>query len=105
MPGTSEMKDRYKEKNCKFCEKPHKKRGLYCGQSCANRDRPEYSPKVAENMRSVAIEYNRTPEAIAQQRLLSTGITIEDFAIDIPDTTDLSDYSEFLEGFERGEKW
>lgn len=56
-------------------------------------------------MRSVAIEYNRTPEAIAQQRLLSTGITIEDFAIDIPEIKDLADYSDFLQGFDRGEKW
>ena len=56
-------------------------------------------------MRSVVIEYNRTPEAIAQQRLLSTGISIEDFAVGIPDVTDLSDYSEFLDGFDRGESW
>lgn len=99
------MTDRYKEKNCKFCKKLHKKRGLYCCQSCANRDRTEYSPKVAEAMRKVAIDYNRTPEAIAQQRLLSTGLTIEDFAIEIPDITDLSDYSEFLDGYDRGESW
>jgi len=56
-------------------------------------------------MRTVAIEHNRTPEAIAQQRLLSTGIASEDFAIDIPEIKDLSDYSEFLGGFDRGEKW
>ena len=56
-------------------------------------------------MRSVAIEYNRTPEAIAQQRLLSTGITIEDFAVDIPEIKDLSDYSEFLNGYDKGESW
>ena len=56
-------------------------------------------------MRKVAIEHNRTPEAIAQQRLLPTGITIEDFAIDIPEVRDLSDYSEFLDGYDRGESW
>ena len=53
-------------------------------------------------MRKVAIEYNRTPEAIAQQKLLHTGISIEDFAVDIPtldpDLSDLNDY-------ERGENW
>ena len=98
------MTDRYKEKNCKFCEKLHKKRGLYCCQGCANSDR-EVSDKVRDNMRSVAIDYNRTPEAIAQQRLLSTGITIEDFAVDIPEVRDLSDYSEFLDGYEKGERW
>jgi len=101
---TSEMNDRYKEKNCKFCEKRHKKRGPYCCQACSNKDR-EVSDKVRENMRTVAIEHNRTPEAIAQQRLLSTGIASEDFAIDIPEIKDLSDYSEFLGGFDRGEKW
>ena len=99
------MTDRYKEKNCKFCDKPHKKRGLYCCQSCANRDRTEYSPNVAEAMRKVAIDYNRTPEAIAAQKLFGSGIASEDFAIDIPEIKDLSDYTEFLDGFDRGEKW
>jgi len=32
-------------------------------------------------------------------------MTVEDFAVDIPDIKDLSDYSEFLDGFDRGEKW
>ena len=98
------MTDRYKEKNCKFCEKLHKKRGLYCCQGCANSDR-EVSDKVRDNMRSVAIDYNRTPEAIAAQKLFGSGIASEDFAIDIPEIKDLSDYSEFLDGFDRGEKW
>lgn len=97
--------DRYKEKNCKFCKKLHKKRGLYCCQSCANRDRTEYSPKVAENMRKVAKEYNLTPEAIAKQKLLHTGLTVDDFAIEIPEIKDLSDYTEFLDGYDRGESW
>jgi len=59
-------------------------------------------------MRSVAIDYNRTPEAIAKQKQLHTsliGMTVEDFAVDIPEIKDLSDYSEFLDGFDRGEKW
>ena len=99
--------DRYKEKNCKFCNKTHKKRGLYCCQSCANRDR-EVSDKVRDNMRSVATEYNLTPEAAVKRNQLNTplaAMTVEDFAIDIPDIKDLSDYSEFLDGFDRGEKW
>ena len=101
------MTDRYKEKNCKFCEKLHKKRGIYCSQSCANSDR-EVSDKVRDNMRSVAIDYNRTPEAAVKRNQLNTplaAMTVEDFAVDIPDVTDLSDYSEFLDGFDRGEKW
>ena len=96
--------DRYKEKNCKHCGKLHKKRGPFCSQGCSNSNR-KVSDKVREGMRKVAIEHNRTPEAIAQQRLLPTGITIEDFAIDIPEVRDLSDYSEFLDGYDRGESW
>lgn len=87
---------KYKEKNCKFCSIKHRKKGPYCSQSCANRDRPEYSQKVADTMRKVAIEYNKTPEAIAQQKLLHTGISIDDFAVDIPDLPpDLSEYSDY----------
>ena len=102
------MMERDKEKNCKFCEKPHKKRGLYCCQSCANRDRTEYSPNVAEAMRKVAIDYNRTPEAAVKRNQLNTplaAMTVEDFAVAIPEVHDLSDYSEFLDGFDRGESW
>ena len=87
---------KYKEKECKFCSIKHRKKGPYCSQSCANRDRPEYSQKVADTMRKVAIEYNKTPEAIAQQKLLHTGISINDFAVDIPDLPpDLSEYSDY----------
>jgi hypothetical protein len=47
-------------------------------------------------MRKVAIEYNKTPEAIAQQKLLHTGISIDDFAVDIPDLPpDLSEYTDY----------
>lgn len=87
---------KYKEKECKFCSLKHRKKGPYCSQSCANRDRPEYSQKVADTMRKVAIEYNKTPEAIAQQKLLHTGITVDDFAVNIPDLPpDLSDYADY----------
>jgi hypothetical protein len=96
----------YKLKNCKFCNKEHRKRGPYCSQSCANRDRDEYSPKVAEAMRKVAVEYNQTPEAIAKQKQLNTSLasmTVEDFAVGIPDFTDLSDYD--LDGYDRADNW
>ena len=87
---------KYKEKECKFCKVKHRKRGPYCSQSCANRDRPEYSANVASAMRKVAIEYNKTPEAIAQQKLLHTGISVEDFAVNIPDLPpDLSEYNDY----------
>ena len=53
-------------------------------------------------MRKVAIEYNKTPEAIAQQKLFHTGITIEDFAVNIPDLPpDLSDFDDYS----KAEKW
>ncbi len=64
----------YKEKSCKFCKKLHRKRGPYCGQSCANRDRPEYSANVANAMRKVAEDYNRTPEALAKQAMFNTSM-------------------------------
>ena len=59
-------------------------------------------------MRSVAIDYNRTPEAIAKQKQLNTplaAMTVEDFAVDIPEIKDLSDYTEFLDGYNHAEKW
>lgn len=87
---------KYREKECKFCSVKHRKKGPYCSQSCANRDRPEYSANVSIAMRKVALEYNKTPEAIAQQKLLHTGITIEDFAVNIPDLPpDLSEYNDY----------
>lgn len=97
MPGV------YKEKNCKFCNNPYRKRGLYCSQSCANRDRPEYSANVSIAMRRVANEYNRTPEAIAKQKQLNTplaSMTVEDFAVGIPDLP-----PELPEGYDRADNW
>ena len=102
MPGV------YKEKNCKFCKTLHRKRGLYCSQSCANRDRPEYSANVASAMRKVATEYNRTPEAIAKQKQINTSLasmTAEEFAVDIPDIKTIDDFADYTEGFDRAEKW
>jgi len=99
MPGV------YKEKNCKFCNKEHRKRGPYCSQSCASTDR-EPTEAMREAMRKVAIEYNRTPEAIAKQKQINTSLasmTVEDFAVDIPDFTDLRDYD--LDGYDRADNW
>ena len=56
-------------------------------------------------MRKVATEYNRTPEAIAKQKQINTSLasmTVEDFAVDIPDLPpDLSDYTDYT----RAEDW
>lgn len=49
-------------------------------------------------MRKVATEYNKTPEAIAHQKLLNV-VASEDFAIDIPTIFDLPD------GYEKSEDW
>jgi hypothetical protein len=54
---------------------------------------------MREAMREVAVEYNRTPEAIAQQKLLHTGATIDDFYIELPD------FPELPEGYDHAEKW
>jgi hypothetical protein len=48
-------------------------------------------------MRKVATEYNKTPEAIAHQKLF--GIDSEDFAIEIPTIYDMPD------GYEKSEDW
>ena len=101
------MSGQYKLKNCKFCNKEHRKRGPYCSQSCASTDR-EPTEAMREAMRKVAIDYNRTPEAIAKQKQLNTtlaSMTVEDFAVDIPDVRDLSDYDDFLSGFDKASDW
>ena len=101
------MSGQYKLKNCKFCDKEHRKRGPYCSQSCASTDR-EPTEAMREAMRKVAVDYNRTPEAIAKQKQINTSLasmTVEDFAVDIPDVADLRDYDEFIEGYDRGENW
>lgn len=52
-------------------------------------------------MRKVAIEYNKTPEAIAHHKLLGLKLAAEseDFAIDIPTIFDMPD------GYEKSEDW
>jgi hypothetical protein len=54
---------------------------------------------MKEHMRKVAIDYNKTPEAIGKQKLFHTGISIEDFAVDIPTLYDMPD------GYEETGKW
>jgi len=92
------MSGQYKLKECPACNKEHRKRGLFCSQSCSNADRPA-TDNMRSAMRKVAVEYNRTPEAIAKQKMLNTSLatmTVEDFAVDIPDLPpDLSDWSEY----------
>lgn len=98
MPGV------YREKVCPVCDKVHRKRGKFCGQSCANSQRP-ISDNIRKNMRNVARDFNQTPAGIAQQKMFAnTVFKSEDFAIDIPVFRDVDDY-DILDGYEPGEKW
>ena len=103
----------YKAKNCPRCGVEHKKRGPYCSRSCGNvREHSEEDKKIrSEKLK----EYHLTPEGVATQKkmagiftALNKGqeiqiISQEDWAVDIPDIKDLSDYD--LDGFDRAEKW
>jgi hypothetical protein len=56
-------------------------------------------------MRTVAIEYNQTPEAIAKQKQFGTPLatmTVDEFAVDIPTIRDEYDLPE---GFDHAEDW
>jgi hypothetical protein len=91
----------YREKVCPKCQVKHRKRGIHCSQSCANTNRPA-SDKTKEALRKTAMEYNRTPEGIAQQKLFTTGIISDEFAVNIPTLDpDLSDYDDYY----RAEDW
>ena len=101
MPGV------YKLKECPACNKEHRKRGLFCGQSCANADRPA-TDNMRSAMRKVAVDYNRTPEAIAKQKQLNTplaSMTADEFAVPIPTIHTLDDLLDFTEGYDKAEKW
>lgn len=50
-------------------------------------------------MRKVAIEYHKTPEAIAASKLVNSPLSMEDYAIDIPDFRDLPD------GYDIADDW
>jgi hypothetical protein len=59
-------------------------------------------------MRKVAVEYNRTPEAIAKQKQLNTplaSMTVDEFAVDIPDVSSLDYYLDYTECYDKAEKW
>lgn len=92
MPGI------YKEKSCKYCGNLYRKKGIYCSHSCSSYDK---TPTDAQRnaMRKVAIEYNRTPEAIAKQKQINTplaSLTVDEFAVNVPSLDpDLSDYNDY----------
>ena len=58
-------------------------------------------------MRKVVQEWNKTPAAIAKQKQLNTplaSMTADEFGVNIPDIQELSDY-DYLDGYDRAEKW
>jgi hypothetical protein len=102
--------DRYKEKECPECAKKHKKEGKFCSQACSNSFRP-VTDRQRENGRNQIANYQQTPEGRAHLKHAATNMKAgtlvpqaEDFAIAIPDITDLRD-SEFLDDYQRAEDW
>ncbi len=60
---------------------------------------------MREGMRRVAIEYNKTPEAIAKQKQIGTPLATmngEDYAVGVPT---IRDYDDLPEGYDHGEDW
>jgi len=103
------MANQYKEKNCPVCNSTHRKRGLYCSQSCANSTRKQTTETVKKIKRTIA-DYQNSPEGLAnaqRQSLRASAmrndepmpVTIEDFAVDLPD------FPELPEGYDHAEKW
>lgn len=98
MPGV------YAKKICPTCKKEHRKRGLFCGQSCANvvaKTGTKHSEKTKEKITRKVNEYFQSPEGIATSHMVSRQnekraeinekirngdyiLTPEDYWIDIP---------------------
>ena len=98
------MPGQYRLKNCKYCGAEFRKKGVYCSQSCAASDR-EPTEAMRLKMKTVATEYNRTPEAIAKQKHFGTPLatlTGEDFAVDIPT---IQDENGLPPGYDHAEDW
>lgn len=105
--------ERYREKQCPSCGKIHKKRGPYCSRSCGgSRKHTEEDKKK----RSIKLkEYYQTPEGITTKKMISAVttaknlgkdvemLTIDEFAVGIPDVKDLNDYD--FDHYDRAEKW
>lgn len=110
------MPGKYKKKNCPACGIEHRKKGIYCCQSCSNSARvitDESKKKTSNSMR----EYADTPEGIAAAKRAAIRLSamqrgvdhdlvnIEDFAVDIPNIRSLDDYSDLIDGYDNAEKW
>jgi hypothetical protein len=105
MPGV------YKKKICPCCGVEHRKRGSFCSLSCSSKrsHKEETKEKISDSVR----EHYLTPEGIAQAKVNNRRVnamahdeippvTIEDFAVSIPELSpDISDFQDY----ERGEDW
>jgi hypothetical protein len=105
------MPNQYRKKNCPVCSVEHRKKGVYCSQSCANSNQKKTPEHVKKIKKSIA-EYQSSPEGVAnaqRQSLRASAmrndeplpVTIEDFAVDIPDIQDLPD----LDNYDKAERW
>ena len=105
------MPNQYRKKNCPVCSVEHRKKGVYCSQSCANSNQKKTPEHVKKIKKSIA-EYQSSPEGVAnaqRQSLRASAmrndeplpVTLEDFAVDIPDIQDLPD----LDNYDKAERW
>ena len=99
----------YRKKTCPTCGIEHRKRGAYCGQSCANAGR-EITDVTRKKMSRSALEYNETPEGLANARRTSMRttamnmgapppVTVEEFCVDLPN------FPELPEGYDHATDW
>jgi hypothetical protein len=103
------MPNQYRLKQCPVCYVDHRKKGVYCSQSCANSNQTKTPEHIKKIKKSIA-EYQSSPEGLAnaqRQSLRASAmrndepmpVTIEDFAVDLPD------FPELPEGYDHAEKW
>jgi len=103
------MPNQYRLKQCPVCYSEHRKKGVYCSQSCANSNQTK-SPEHVKKIKKAIAEYQSSPEGLANAQRQSIRasamrndeplpVTIEDFAVDLPD------FPELPEGYDHAEKW
>ena len=103
------MPNQYKEKKCPVCSVTHRKKGIYCCQSCANSNQTK-SPEHVKRIKKSIAEYQNSPEGVANAQRQSVRasamrngdelpVTLEDFCVDLPD------FPELPEGYDHAEKW
>ena len=105
------MPNQYREKECPSCGITHRKKGKYCCQSCANSNQKKTPEHIKKIKKSIA-EYQNSPEGLANAQRQSVRasamnndqplpVTLEDFAVDIPELREAPD----LDGYDKAENW